>query len=93
MDLSSRTKGVGGSTSPLGRLRLADPILLVTSLALTAFGILAVYIAGQDDREAYALNQTMGCVMGLAAAVPLAVMDYRRLRSYLPLIPGIIVVL
>ena len=71
---------------------MADPILLVTSLALTAFGILAVYIAGQDDREAYALNQTMGFVVGLAAAVPLAVMDYRRLRSYLPLIYGITVV-
>jgi rod shape determining protein RodA len=93
MDLSSRSKGVGGGTSPLGRLRLVDPILLVTSLALTAFGILAVYVAGTDDKEAYALNQTLGFVLGLAAAVPLALMDYRRLRSYLPLLYGLTIVM
>ena len=93
MDLSSRSKGVGSGTSPLGRLRSVDPILLVTSLALTAFGILAVYIAGTDDREAYALNQTLGFAFGLAAAVPLALMDYRRLKSYLPLIYGLAIVM
>ena len=93
MDLSSRSKGIGGGTSPLGRLRSADPILLVTSLALTAFGILAVYIAGSDDREAYALNQSLGFVFGLAAAVPLALMDYRRLKGYLPLLYGLTIVM
>jgi rod shape determining protein RodA len=93
MDLSSRSKGIGGGTSPLGRLRSADPILLVTSLALTAFGILAVYIAGSDDREAYALNQSLGFVLGLAAAVPLALMDYRRLKGYLPLLYGVTIVM
>ena len=93
MDLSSRSKGIGGGTSPLGRLRSADPILLVTSLALTAFGILAVYIAGSDDRETYALNQSLGFVFGLAAAVPLALMDYRRLKGYLPLLYGITIVM
>jgi rod shape determining protein RodA len=93
MDLSSRSKSIGGGTSPLGRLRSADPILLVTSLALTAFGILAVYIAGSDDREAYALNQSLGFVLGLAAAVPLAIMDYRRLKGYLPLLYGVTIVM
>jgi rod shape determining protein RodA len=93
MDLSSRSTSIGGGTSPLGRLRSADPILLVTSLALTAFGILAVYIAGSDDREAYALNQSLGFVFGLAAAVPLTLMDYRRLKGYLPLLYGLTVVM
>jgi rod shape determining protein RodA len=93
MDLSSRSKGVGRETSPLGRLRSVDPILLVTSLALTAFGILAVYVAGTDDREGYALNQTLGFVLGLLGAVPLALMDYRRLKGYLPLIYGITIVM
>jgi rod shape determining protein RodA len=93
MDLSSRSKSIGGGTSPLGRLGSADPILLVTSLALTAFGILAVYIAGSDDREAYALNQSLGFVFGLAAAVPLTLMDYRRLKGYLPLLYSITVVM
>jgi rod shape determining protein RodA len=93
MDLSSRSTSIGGGTNPLGRLRSADPILLVTSLALTAFGILAVYIAGSDDREAYALNQSLGFVFGLAAAVPLTLMDYRRLKGYLPLLYGLTVVM
>ena len=93
MDLSSRSKGVGRETSPLGRLRSVDPILLVTSLALTAFGILAVYIAGTDDREGYALNQTLGFVLGLLGAVPLALMDYRRLKGYLPLLYGVTIVM
>jgi rod shape determining protein RodA len=77
---------VGGETSPFGRFRSMDPILLVTSLALTGFGILAVYFAGSEDGEAYALNQTLGFVAGLVGAVPLALVDYRRLRQYLPII-------
>jgi rod shape determining protein RodA len=93
MDLSSRSKGVARETSPLGRLRSVDPILLVTSLALTAFGILAVYVAGTDDREGYALNQTLGFVLGLLGAVPLALMDYRRLKGYLPLLYGVTIVM
>ena len=93
MDLSSRSNGVGRETSTLGRLRSVDPILLVTSLALTAFGILAVYVAGTDDREGYALNQTLGFVIGLLGAVPLALMDYRRLKGYLPLLYGVTIVL
>ncbi len=93
MDLSSRSKGVGRDASPLGRLRSVDPILLATSLTLTAFGILAVYVAGTDDREGYALNQTLGFVIGLLGAVPLALMDYRRLKGYLPLLYGVTIVM
>ncbi len=91
MDVSR--SNVGGGTSPFGRLGLADPILLVTSLALTAFGILAVYVAGTDDREGYALNQTLGFFVGLLGAVPLALIDYRRLKGYLPLIYGVTIVM
>ena len=93
MDLSSRSKGVGREKSTLGRLRSVDPILLATSLTLTAFGILAVYVAGTDDREGYALNQTLGFVLGLLGAVPLALMDYRRLKGYLPLLYGVTIVM
>ncbi len=93
MDLSSRSKGIGRDASPLGRLRSVDPILLATSLTLTAFGILAVYVAGTDDREGYALNQTLGFVIGLLGAVPLALMDYRRLKGYLPLLYGVTIVM
>ncbi len=80
---------IGGETSPFGRIGAVDPILLVTSLALTAFGILAVYFAGSDEGETFAFNQALGFVAGLAGAVPLALVDYRRLRQYLPVIYGL----
>ncbi|MBV9452797.1 MAG: rod shape-determining protein RodA [Rubrobacter sp.] len=79
----SKVGGVGGSAGTVGQLRSLDPVLLLVSLALTAFGILAVYIAGANDRETYALNQTLGFGVGLIGAVPLALMDYRRLQRYL----------
>ena len=41
----------------------ALPTLLV-SLALVAFGILAVYVAGTSPTEAYATNQAIGFVAG-----------------------------
>jgi rod shape determining protein RodA len=89
----SRSNASGGA-STLGQLGSLDPVLLLVSLALTAFGILAVYIAGADDREAYALNQTLGFGVGLIGAVPLALMDSRRLQRYLtPLYCGAIFML
>lgn len=81
--MSLGRSNIGGGTGTFERLRFADPILLVASLALTAFGILAVYVAVSEDREAYALNQALGFIVGLAGAVPLALVDYRRLRRYL----------
>ena len=47
------------------------------SLALSGFGILAVYVAGTDAGQAYATNQTIGFVVGLVGAIPLALIDYR----------------
>ena len=89
----SRSKA-GGKTDPFGQaVRSLDPILLVTALALTGFGVLAVYIAGSDDGEAYALNQVLGFVVGFAAAVPLALFDYRRLRGYLTLLYSLALVM
>jgi rod shape determining protein RodA len=82
-----------GGTSSSGRLGSVDPILLMTSLALTAFGIFAVYVAGSDDGEAYAMNQTLGFAIGLAGAVPLVLVDYRKLQRYLPIIYGVTLVM
>ncbi|MDQ4063419.1 MAG: rod shape-determining protein RodA [Actinomycetota bacterium] len=94
MDLSrSKLMGGGSAVAPLQRLGAVDPILLVTSLALTGFGILAVYVAGSDDGQGYAVNQTLGFVIGLIGAVPLALIDYRRLRGYLPFIYGLTIVM
>ena len=75
------------------RLWALDPILLLASLALTGFGIFAVYIAGSEGGASFALNQTLGLVVGLLGAVPLALIDYRRLKKYLPAIYGLILLM
>ena len=84
----------GGRTDPFGQaIRSLDPILLVTALALTGFGVFAVYVASSDDGETYALNQALGFLIGLAVAVPLVLFDYRRLRGYLTVIYGLALVM
>jgi rod shape determining protein RodA len=70
--------------------RSLDPILLLVSLTLSAFGILAVYVAGADSRESYAVNQAVGFLVGFAGAVPLALIDYRFWWRHRRLIYGFI---
>lgn len=66
-----------------GQINAVDPLLLLTALALTAFGILAVYVAGTDAPQAYAMNQALGAAVGIAGAIPLALIDYRIWLRYL----------
>ncbi len=66
-----------GTTGVMSRLLALDFVLLLTALALSAYGIFAVYIAGTTDNEAYALKQGFGFALGVAGAVPLALIDYR----------------
>jgi rod shape determining protein RodA len=77
----------------LAMWRSLDPVLLLVSLALTAFGILAVYVAGSDDRQAYAVNQAIGFAVGLVGAIPLALIDYRVWQRYLRSIYGLVIVM
>jgi rod shape determining protein RodA len=77
----------------LRRWRSLDPMLLLASLALSVFGICAVYVAGTDAREAYAMNQGIGFVVGLAGAIPLALIDYRVWQRFLRPIYGVVIVL
>jgi rod shape determining protein RodA len=77
----------------LPRWRSLDPMLLLASLALSVFGICAVYVAGTDAREAYAMNQGIGFVVGLAGAIPLALIDYRVWQRFLRPIYGVVIVL
>jgi len=70
-----------------------DVPLLLVSLALSAFGILAVYVAGTDAGEAYAAtNQAIGFVVGFVAAIPLAIVDYRVWSRFLRPIYGLAIV-
>jgi rod shape determining protein RodA len=76
-----------------GRWRSLDPVLLLVSLVLSAFGILAVYVAGDTAGQTYAANQAFGFVVGLAAAIPLALTDYRFWQRHLRPIYGLILLM
>ena len=73
--------------------RSMDFALLLVSLALSGFGILAVYVAGTDPGEAYATNQAIGFVAGFAGAIPLAIIDYRVWHRFLRPIYGLAIVM
>ena len=77
----------------LSRLRLLDPMLLLASLALSVFGICAVYVAVTDARQAYAIDQGIGFVVGLAGAIPLTLIDYRVWQRFLRPIYGLVIVM
>jgi rod shape determining protein RodA len=62
-------------------------------IALSGFGVLAVYVAGTDAREAYATNQAIGFIVGAIGAIPLAVIDYRSWRRFLRPLFGLVIVL
>jgi rod shape determining protein RodA len=73
--------------SPLRRL---DWILLATVLALSLIGTLLVWSAtrGADPRT-YFVKQMLAIVIGLILLVGTALLDYRRLRLYAPVVYGI----
>ncbi len=74
--------------------RSMDVPLLLVSLALSGFGILAVYVAGTDAGEAYAAtNQAVGFIVGFVAAIPLAIIDYRVWKRFLRPIYGLAIVM
>ncbi len=75
------------------RWRTLDPVLILVALALSAFGILAVYVAGSDEQHVYATNQAIGFVLGLALAVPLALIDYRVWQRHLRAIYVLVIVM
>jgi rod shape determining protein RodA len=73
--------------------RSMDFPLLLVGIVLSGFGVLAVYVAGTDAREAYATNQAIGFVVGAIGAIPLAVIDYRLWRRFLRPLFGLVIVL
>jgi rod shape determining protein RodA len=77
----------------LPKWRSLDPVLLLVSLTLSAFGILAVYVAGSEAQQAYAMNQALGFVLGVTGAIPLALIDYRFWQRYLRLIYGLVILM
>src|ERR671916_2241003 len=80
-------------TATRAKWRSLDPVLLLISLMLSASGILAVYVAGADARETYTMDQALGFVVGLAGAIPLALIDYRFWQRHLRLIYGLVLLM
>lgn len=81
--VSLSRKGAAADASIFARLRMIDPVLLVATLGLCGFGVLAVALAGAEDRQYYVSNQIVGLIVGGLVAVALTLFDYRRLESYL----------
>ncbi|MBA2534814.1 MAG: rod shape-determining protein RodA [Rubrobacter sp.] len=71
------------------RLRRSDMLLFLAALALGGIGVLAIYAAEADYRQAYAVNQAMGLTVGFVGAVVLALLDYRWLGRHLRLVYGV----
>jgi rod shape determining protein RodA len=71
-------------------LRRLDWVLLATVLALSLIGTLLVWSAtrGADPRT-YFVKQMLAIVIGLVLLVGTALLDYRRLRLYAPVVYGI----
>jgi rod shape determining protein RodA len=86
----TRKNARAAKVETVAKWRSLDPVLLLVSLALSAFGILAVYVAGDAARQTYAVNQAIGFCVGLAGAVPLALIDYRFWQRHLRVIYGLV---
>lgn len=87
----TRTDSRSVRTRAARKWRSLDPVLLMISVALSVFGIFAVYVAGTNGQQAYAANQALGFAVGVAGAVPLALIDYRLWRRYLKAIYVLII--
>jgi rod shape determining protein RodA len=70
-------------------LRRSDVLLFLAALSLGGIGVLAIYAAEADYRQAYAVNQAMGLSVGFVGAVVLALLDYRWLGRHLRLVYGV----
>jgi len=93
MSLTRRREVKTPKPANLPKWRSIDPVLLLVSLTLSAFGILAVYVAGTEAQQAYAANQAFGFALGIAGAIPLALVDYRLWRRYLRTIYGLVLLM
>jgi rod shape determining protein RodA len=70
-------------------VRHLDPVLVVTALALTGIGLLAIYSARLQALTSqglpttqYVTRQLVALAIGLVAMVVAAVVDYRHIRSW-----------
>jgi rod shape determining protein RodA len=77
-----------------------DPVLVLTALALAGIGLLAIYSAKLQALTQQGLptttfisRQLLALVIGIVAMVVMAVVDYRHLRTYAPMLYALSVLL
>lgn len=85
----------GPVRSLLGRV---DWVLVVSALVLVAIGIVSVYAATRDSLiasggsgTAYLKRDLINAAIGTGLALPVAFVDYRTLRAYVPVAYGLVV--
>ena len=87
---AKRSAGAGILGSGFGALRAVDPILLLTSLALVATGILFVYSSGVNSAGVSVSNewlkQIVWAASGLVLMVVFAVTNHQRFKARTPYI-------
>ena len=73
-----------------------DPILIVATLLIGAFGCLMVYTATRDELQAaglspqyYLKKQAIFMVIGVVVMLAVMAIDYRRYRDWAPAIYGL----
>jgi rod shape determining protein RodA len=99
-----RRRGVGARLRGLAQrafarkspLRHLDWILLAAVLALSLIGTLLVWAATEpglakagEDTRTYLMKQLLNIALGLALMVAVALLDYRKLRLYAPVLYGV----
>jgi rod shape determining protein RodA len=77
-----------------------DPVLVLTALSLTGVGLVAIYSAKLQaltqqglPTTTFVSRQLLALVIGVVAMVVMAVVDYRHLRTWAPVLYGISIVL
>jgi rod shape determining protein RodA len=70
-----------------------DPVLVITALALTGIGLLAIYSAKLQaltqqglPTTTFVSRQLLALVIGIVAMVVMSMVDYRHLRTYAPVL-------
>jgi rod shape determining protein RodA len=70
-----------------------DPVLVITALALTGVGLVAIYSAKLQalsqqglPTTTYISRQLLALVIGIVAMTVIAMVDYRHLRTYAPVL-------
>jgi rod shape determining protein RodA len=85
--------------NPASAWRHLDLTLLLSTLAIAGMGLLMVYSATRQKQESAGLDpafflkrQAVYLLLGLVAMAVVALVDYRHIRDYTPVLFGVIVV-